>query len=178
MKKGILLLALVLVMTSLVGCFKEEKGSSASPTTNVEQASEQSNGTEPSSSSDVGLNDTFGFDGFDITFSDALEWSTLNNQFSDRNGADVFKIPFTLKNLRDESEAFNSFYATLFAPDGTKIESISAYFDDAMSLTDKLRPGATLTKFMYFEYKGDGEYVIELDNYEQKGEIIFTVNKP
>jgi len=123
------------------------------------------------------LGSTFEFDDFEITLGDSISWTTLENQFSDMDGSDVFYIPITLTNLSDETQGLNMFSYTLFGSAGTQLDSVSSFFDDDVAWAGDMRPGATLESNLHILYDGDGEYYIEFDNWSESLEVMISVSK-
>lgn len=95
-------------------------GSNNSKSTTTTTAAEKSEAT---------YGDIITFDDLEITFSDQINWVKLDNEFSDHNGADVIEIPVTIKNTSAETHGLNMFYYSLYGPDGTKLDTVSTYFD-------------------------------------------------
>lgn len=133
--------------------------------------------TEKLSNKAYGLNDTFTFDDLEITIGDNIEFTRVNNQFSDYDGKTVVKLPITVKNIKDETHRLNMFYYSIFGTEGIELDSLSAYFDDAVDYAGDLKNGGSYTKYLYFLYDGDGEYSIEFDNYSSKVIVEFDVKK-
>lgn len=133
--------------------------------------------TEKLSNKAYGLNDTFTFDDLEITIGDNIEFTKVNNQFSDYDGKTVVKLPITVKNIKDETHSLNMFYYSIFGTEGIELDSLSAYFDDAVDYAGDLKNGGSYTKYLYFLYDGDGEYSIEFDNYSSKVIVEFDVKK-
>lgn len=109
---------------------------------------------------------TFVFDNLEITIGNAedVTWSTIDNQFSDKYGADIIVLPVTVKNLKDESHKLNMYYYTFFGSAGTEIKSVSTYFHNSdIAFAGDLRSGASITSAFHIEYDGDGDYYIEFD---------------
>ena len=118
--------------------------------------------SSPSVSSDVKtFGDVFEFDDIEIVFSPDIAWSTVNNQFSDKNGMDVFLIRVTIKNIKDETHGLNMFYYTQFGSQGTKLDGIGHYFDNEIGSAGDMRSGASQDVSMAFLYDGDGDYYVE-----------------
>lgn len=120
---------------------------------------------------------TFEFDGVQIQMGDTYEWVVVENQFADSNGADAIKLPITVTNLSDETHGLNMFYFTVYGSAGTKLDNISAYFDNDISWEGEMRSGATLEAYMHILYDGDGDYYIEFDNYSEKIEVKLPIAK-
>ena len=108
---------------------------------------------------------TFGdiieFDDLEIVFSSNITWTTVSNQFSDKNGMDVFLVPLTIKNVKDETHGLNMFYYDIYGSQGTKLDSVGSFFDNEVSSAGNMRSGATQEVVMAFLYDGDGEYFVE-----------------
>lgn len=127
--------------------------------------------------SDLTLGDTFIFDDLEITLGTDITFTKVNNRFSDYNGKDVVKLPITVKNLTDETHGLNMFYYEFYGSQGTEVENVASYFKESIDYAGDLRSGASYTKYMYFIYDGNGEYAIEFDNYSEKINVVFDINK-
>jgi len=125
---------------------------------------------------------TFKFDDLQITIGRTIEWVVLENRFSKHNGANVAKIPITIKNLKKETHGLNMFYVNYFGSKGTQLDKISTYFmeDDVLWAGD-MRSGATLRSYMHILYDGNGDYYVEFDNWswssKNKVEVKITIKK-
>lgn len=109
---------------------------------------------------------TFVFNDLEITIGNAedITWSTIDNQFSDKNGADVIVLPVTVKNLKDESHRLNMFYYKFYGSAGTEIKSVGTYFFDSdIGYAGDMRSGASITSAFHIVYDGDGDYYIEFN---------------
>jgi hypothetical protein len=110
---------------------------------------------------------TFGsvvnFDELEIVIGDQIKWTKLDNQFSDKNGADIAEVPVTIKNLSDETHGLNLFYCNFYGPNGTKLDTVSTYFDNDACTAGDMRPGATQNGFFHILYNGDGDYYVEFN---------------
>jgi hypothetical protein len=124
------------------------------------------------------FNQSFAFDGLEITCSDAVRWEYIDNEFSDHHMADVFAVPVTIKNIGRESNGLNLLYYTKYGPDGLELDNISFYFDSDLHSSGDIRPGATMTGDMYFLYNGDGDYYVEFENFLDKKELLLPIKKP
>lgn len=127
---------------------------------------------------DYVINKAFKFDDLEITISDDISFTTINNEFSDLNHKDIIVIPVTIKNLKDETHSLNMFFYKFYGSKGTGIDSASAYFmDESVDFGGELRAGATYTKNFYIAYDGNGDYYVEFNNFSQKIEIKIPINK-
>ncbi len=124
------------------------------------------------------LGETFEFDDLEITFGTEVSFVTLDNQFSEHNGASVVRLPITVKNNKSQNHNLNMFYIKTFGTKGTELDSVSSYFmEDCVEFGGELREGASYTKYMYFLYDGDGEYEIVLDNIVKTIKVDFNIAK-
>lgn len=124
-----------------------------------------------------GYNETFEFDNLEITIGEKLVFKKVDNRFSDYNGKTVVGIPFTVKNLNQETHSLNMFYYKVFGSVGTEIETVNSYFKDNLDYAGDLRPNASYTKYTYCLYDGDGIYSIEFDNHSDKKLVEINVKK-
>lgn len=98
--------------------------------------------------------------------------TTVENQYSDHNGASVVAIPITVVNNSDETKGLNMFYFKVFGSNGTELDTISTYFTESdIEWAGEARSGATMESTMHILYDGDGEYVIEFDNFAEQVEV-------
>jgi len=105
---------------------------------------------------------TFVFNDLEITFFDDVEWVTVENRFSDRDGAYVARVPMSITNLRGETHGLNMFSFNHFGTAGTRLDSVSSFFSDYdVSFAGDMRSGATQNTHMHILYDGSGDYYIE-----------------
>ena len=124
-----------------------------------------------------GFNETFTFDGLEITIGSDYTFTTVKNQFSEYNNKPAIKIPVTVKNISGETHSLNSFDYDLFGSLGTELDKINYYFDNSIDQAGELKNGASYTKYFYLLYDGDGTYSIEFDNYSEEKEVEFNIIK-
>jgi hypothetical protein len=88
-------------------------------------------------------------------------------------------VDVEITNIAKESKSIMFLYHNLFGPDGIQADdSTDMYFDDDIGITTELRPGATLSGYFIYPYKGDGQYVLEIYEFmEDKNEFFFTFKK-
>ena len=77
------------------------------------------------------------------------------------------KVPITITNIGTSTAYlyYPSDYK-LFTSDGAEVLSLSSFqyvYDDCLDSGD-LRPNGTATRYFYFNYTGNGEYVVEFDD--------------
>lgn len=130
---------------------------------------------EPVSEPNNFTGNTFEFDNIEITLGNTVGWTTVDNSFSDFNGETVFYIPITVVNLANETHGFNSFWATTFGSTGTRLDSITAFFDNDITWAGNMRAGATQSAYWHFLYDGDGDYFIEIDDFFTQIEIMMPI---
>ncbi len=134
----------------------------------------------PSTKKDeYGFDETFKFDGLEITIGKGYTFTTVKNSYSDYNGQSVIKLPVTLKNTTSETKGLNMFYYDVYGSKGTEVKTLDSYFDTKSSLTygGDLRSGAGDTRYLYVQYDGDGLYAIEFNNYSEKITAEFEIKK-
>lgn len=146
---------------------------SSESSTNTSDSSE--NTTNTSNNKKYGLGETFTFDGFELTLDNNYSFVTLQNRYSEKNGSTVIKLGVTVKNVSTETTSLNMFYYDLFGSQGTELDSVFAYFDEAVDDAGDLRPEASYKKYFYILYDGNGKYGIDFDNYSQKVSVEFDV---
>lgn len=138
--------------------------------------------TDTGEKTDITFGDPFIFDNLEITFIDEIEWTTVDNQFSEQYGKDVFSVKITIKNLTNETHGLASYSYDQYGSKGLKLSIISGYFsNDDVSYAGNFRAGATLESKMYFLYDGDGDYWIEFHlwsyNNDKKTEVRLPISK-
>lgn len=129
----------------------------------AEESSSASESIEPEAVDEYTYGDEVFHRGFAIVFSEDYYFDVVDNQFSDKNGAEVVVFPVTITNYSGETGQVNPFSVTIFGSKGTESPGIDAYFDmDLISVGD-LRDGATCEAEFYAIYDGDGDYYVEFD---------------
>ena len=163
MKKFIALtLAFVLALTlAACGGSSNTPNNSAPPATVSSHAPAQESEPTVEPNKDKTFGDLVEFDDLEIVFSNEIEWSSVENQFSDKNGMDVFLVPVTIKNIKNETHGLNMFYYTQFGSKGTQLDSVGSYFDNEIGSAGDMRSGAVQEVVMAFLYDGDGDYFVE-----------------
>ena len=119
----------------------------------------------------------FTFDDLEITIGSEYSFSTVDNMYSEYNGQSVVRIPITVKNLSSETHSLNMFYITYYGSQGSQLDGVNYYFDDAIESAGDLRTDASYTKYCYLLYDGDGTYTIELDDWYDKISIDIEVSR-
>lgn len=127
----------------------------------------------------AGFGDTIEFDQLEITFDKEIEWEVIDNQFSELDGRDVFKIPMTVKNVSDQTHGLDFLNYKKFGPKGEELPTnASAYFEDAIDFAGNSLSGEEVSGvFMVFLYEGDGKYTVEFDKGEEKITAEFDITK-
>lgn len=145
--------------------------STSSPITKEQPASE-------AAPEEFSFGDKFEFAGFDILIGDTIEWTTLDNQYSDHNGEDVIKLPINAKNTSADTQKFSFLWCKIFGANGLKQDMIQSYFKDDLRSIGDMRPEAEAQAYLYFLYDGDGDYYISLEQKSETCEIKIPVAKP
>lgn len=136
-----------------------------------------SNDKKYTSKNEYGFNETFEFDGLEITIGSEYEFTTVNNRYSEYNNQVTIKLPITVKNISQETTGLNMFYYDVYGSQGTEVKSLNSYFDENIDDAGDLRSGASYTKYIYFLYEGNGKYDIEFDNWSEHKVVEFNITK-
>ena len=172
---------IIVVVVIGIGGATSNSNKSSDPNNSSDTSSTNTNDSKPISSTNntLALGETFEFDNLDITLGQDYSFTTLDNQFSDKNGATIIKLPITVVNKKDETHSLNMFYIHSFGTQGTELDSVSAYFtEDCVEFAGDLRPGASYTKYLYLVYDGDGTYAVEFSQiYGGKTTVEFNITK-
>lgn len=126
---------------------------------------------------EYGFNETFEFDGLEITIGSEYEFTTVNNRYSEYNNQVTIKLPITVKNISQETTGLNMFYYDVYGSQGTEVKKLNSYFDENVDDAGDLRSGASYTKYIYFLYDGNGKYAIEFDNWSEHKVVEFNITK-
>lgn len=124
-----------------------------------------------------GLDESFVFDNLEITINSNYSFEIVKNRYSDYNNHPVIKLPITVKNISNATHSLNMFYYNVYGSKGVEIKTLGSYFDNDIDTAGNLRSNASYTKFLYFEYDGDGKYAIEFDNYSSELSVEFDIVK-
>jgi len=165
MKKVLILLLIVL----LVGC-------SGNKTTNTDNSSADGTKDEKvAETKELTFGSDIDLDGYTINFSNNYSIVTLENQFSELNGANIVRIPVHVKNNSGETGNINMFYLKYFGSKGTQLDGVSTYFDNSLEFAGELRNGAEYDAYVYMPYDGDGDYIVAFDNYKVYKEVVLPI---
>lgn len=177
---GVVLAGVALILATIINAGTASVVNEALDESGLTEATETTNSGKSSKTSKnkkYGLGETFVFDELEITLDSTYSFATINNRFSDLNGRDVIRLGATVKNLSEDTHSLNMFFYDLFGSQGTELETVSAYFDDNIDYAGDLRPGASYHTNFYILYDGNGKYGIDFDNYSQKVDVEFDVQK-
>lgn len=174
MKKVLLVMMMSLLV--LAGC-SSDKPETEDKTKDEEVVEKEK--TEESSEPTLG--DTIEFDDLEIVLGDSFELVTLENEFSDKNGTEVIKVPITVTNKKDDTHGLNMFYVSAYGSQGTKLDDISTYYmEEDVTWTagsSSLRSGASIETYIHFIYDGDGDYYLTFEDFSDKVEYKIPVSK-
>ena len=173
---GLVLGGVALITATIINMSTASVVDDALKDTGLSEVTEKTKSTKPKKNS-YGLGETFVFDELEITLDSTYSFATINNRFSDLNGRDVIRLGATVKNLSEETHSLNMFFYDLFGSQGTELETVSAYFDDNIDYAGDLRPDASYHTNFYILYDGNGKYGIDFDNYSQKINVEFFIQK-
>lgn len=181
MKKSIVKIAALFICLSLglslAGCSTPKTASQSTPeSTLIESEDEVSESPKDNA---ITFDTPFEFDDLEITLHDEYSFDTLQNQFSDHDGAEVVVIPASITNISDKTHGLNMFLFSVFNPSGQKADDISTYFENSVGYgaAGEMRAGATTEADFVILYEGDGDYYIEFDNYSEIVEVKLPISK-
>lgn len=158
MKKMLFTVLVTMLVVLCVGCGKEEPAADTSAA--AEGEVQNPDPENPEVADEVSFGSTFRFNGFECTLASEISWHTIAGGEED---ADVFAIPFTMKNLNAETTAWEMSHFKVHAPSGAEVPLVGEQFDNP-ELTE-LSPGTSLEGFsFYILYMGDGDYILEFND--------------
>lgn len=165
-RKGVLFTFITLfLLVSITGC-------------NNKEDDKKEDDKKEETKKQYGFNDTFKYEGLEITVGDTYSFDKVQNEYSDLNGKDLIKLPITVKNVSEETNSLTTSQINQFGPNGTEVDSLFIGDDDDISKASDLRPDASYTKYYYILYDGDGEYVLEFDNWPNRSiEVKIKIDK-
>ena len=112
------------------------------------------------------LGETLEVDGVEITIDDDISWGLIRSRFSDYDGENYFFLPVTVNNTSEDSAGFPRGFS-VFAPNGNTLDSISFDVEEEdISRAGEVLPGASLEGYLHVLFVGDGEYVVEFEDWE------------
>ena len=168
MKKFRILL-LFLSIFLLVGC--EEV---------TEEKEEVFDNTYEETINDVGdyeLGESFKFMDFEISIGEVDTFIKIDNDLSSDDGKTVAKVPIKVKNTGINKDHLSMFYYKLYGPGKKEILSKGSYYNDSIDYSPDLKPGESYTRYFYIPYDGDGNYILEFNNFSNKIKIVLEVAK-
>lgn len=124
-----------------------------------------------------GQDQPFNFGSFSITIGSELTWDTIANQYNGKKNVQAVKVPIKMVNTSNETDSLTIFDIKLYGAQGTGLEDVSSFFNDALTYENSLRPGAEATKYLYLLYDGDGDYYVEFENYTEHVEVKIPITK-
>ncbi len=133
-------------------------------------------GTGNNGKNEFALNEKFVFNDLEITVGSNYSFVRVQNQFSEYYGKNAVKMPVTVKNLDDDPKTLSFLDYDVYGPNGTKINTLSSYFDDGIDEAGNLLKDASYTKYFYYFYDGDGNYQIVFDDWFNKYNVKFSIN--
>ena len=121
---------------------------------------------------------TIEFDDLEIVFHpDDIGYTRVRSAFSDHDGAYAFYIPLTVTNIGTSGNSLHEWSITLYSPEGRAIDLLwSWYFEETNIFAQgNILQNVTKEGHLYVLYNGDGEYVIEFDNFMEAADWSITI---
>lgn len=172
-----LLFAILSLALLASGCSTKSNAAQPTPSPSVEPIVTPSAQSTSNEKKECTYGDTFVFDGFELTITEAIDWSQVNNQFSEQYGQDVALVPVHIKNISGETGHINMFYISLFGSKGTEVKEVSGYFENILGYSGDLRDKAEKDEYLAFLYDGDGDYYVEFKSFTEKIEVRLPITK-
>lgn len=182
MKKLSIILVALLSTATLVSCTSgDEVSSTPSAQSTIAELSipEPEPEPEPEPAPLPTLGDAIAFDGFEVVLGDDLgDFKTVENKYSDFFGTDTVTLPMTVTNFSGGKKLFNPLFVKIFAPDGVQSRYLGVLFgkDDIFSVGETMDGGKVHTNF-HFEYRGDGDYHLEMTSATDYITVVIPVKK-
>ncbi len=133
--------------------------------------------TEKEIKSDYDLGQAFNFINFEIKVNNIDSFLTIDKELSSDHGLDIIKVPVEIKNLSDEDSHLSMFYYKIYGSKNKEVSSKGSYYNDSLDYSPDLKPGESYTRYLYIPYDGDGNYVLEFNNFSSKIKIVLKVSK-
>ncbi|MDF9866693.1 hypothetical protein OKW22_000247 [Bacilli bacterium PM5-3] len=130
----------------------------------------------------IGANQAFSFGNLELTLSDKVTITKVNNPYDENHNKKVVKMPVKVKNTSDSKERLNIFNYEVYGPkQDTKLNTVSALFlftdNKSLDFGSDILPGKTVKRNMYFLYEGKGVYTFYFDDYIEKVEAQVDIKK-
>lgn len=148
----------------LLGCTDEKK-------------EEPVTGNNEEIQSDFEIGESFEFMDFEVTINKIKGFTKIDKEYSADDGLEIIKLPITIKNNGSSKDHLSMFYYKMYSPDNKEILSKGQYFDESLDYAADLNPGESYTKYIYIPYSGNGNYILEFNNFSNKIKIVLNVKK-
>jgi|GEM_PF-1516241 len=143
---------------------------------------EGSSAPEEESAGELSLGKPFEYNGLEITLSRNIGFTQFRSRHSDNDGAYVFYIPTTVKNIGETANGLNMFEVTVFSPEGVSLTNASnsfeiefAFEEESIFTIGNIQPDITKEGNIYVMYDSDGEHIIMFDNHTDSVEVKFDL---
>lgn len=117
------------------------------------------------------------FNGMEITPKTESASLVLDEkEYSDHYQEKVIVYPLVIKNVGNETNSLNHYFAHYYGSQGKEMDMLYFDFDDGFDIYTSLRPGASIEGNFYMLYDGNGDYYIRFSDFSEVKEICVTVN--
>jgi len=137
---------------------------------------------EEESVGEVSLGKPFEYNGLEITLSKNIGFTQFRSRHSDNDGAYVFYIPTTIKNISESAKGLEMWEVTVFSPEGVSLTNTVnsyeiewAFEEESIFTVGSIQPDVVAEGNIYVLYDKDGEYIITLDNHTDSAEVKFEL---
>lgn len=135
---------------------------------------------KPSLSSEgttVQTNTLFEFDYLELRLGTDKQWAKVENNYSDVDGSEVFKLPIRIHNISNKSHRLSRSHVKVYGPQGRELKDVNTYFNDSFSKSGSIKSGSAIDSSIYAIYDGPGVYTFEFDNRYVKKEVKVNITK-
>ncbi|MCL2221516.1 MAG: DUF1266 domain-containing protein [Oscillospiraceae bacterium] len=112
------------------------------------------------------FDEPFLFGDFEITLSSSTRAHRIRALDSNFDGAYVFSIPISARNIGNRGNSLEHFQVIAFSPDGWSTDIAREGINDETNIfsVGPIQPDVTKTGYIYVVNSGDGEYIIEFND--------------
>lgn len=124
------------------------------------------------------VGETFIFNDLEITIGNDYEFTVVNDLTSPLHNQTAVKIPVTIKNISIDANNLSDYYYKVIGTRKKEVVNLGVYFvDNAIDYAEMLNNGESYTKYIYFQYDGDGKYEIKFDNFNEEADVELNIVK-
>ena len=119
----------------------------------------------------------FEFDGLELTFHNSYTFLRIKNEYSNYYNRIVIRVPVTITNKKDIEYSLNIYDYTIYGPTKKELDEVAGYFEESVFYATNLSPNETYTKYLYFLYDSNGNYLIKFNNRKEKAQVVLKIER-